>query len=83
MSCKSYRTCKKDYSWNPSTFICEKSKYLKRIADTSVIECDEIIFVMDIVSTKRTNTMATNVTGTASLSCHSKKVRDIICTQLY
>ena len=67
MSCKSYRTCKKDYSWNPSTFICEKSKYLKRIADTSVIECDEIIFVMDIVSTK-TNTIVSNVTSTASLS---------------
>ena len=24
---KNYYTCKKDYSWNPSTCICEKSKY--------------------------------------------------------
>ena len=46
--------------------ICENSKYLKSIADTSVIKCDEIISVMDIVSTKKTNTMATNVTE----NCH-------------
>ena len=35
--CKNYRTCKKEYSWNPSTCICENSKYLKSIDDTSVI----------------------------------------------
>ena len=29
---------KKDYSWNYSTWICENSKYLKNIADTSVVE---------------------------------------------
>ena len=29
--------CKKDYSWNPSTCICENGISLKRIADTSVI----------------------------------------------
>ena len=46
VSVKIYCKCKKDYSWNPSTCICEKSKYLKSITDTSVIECDEIIFVM-------------------------------------
>ena len=27
--CKSYHKCEKDYSWNPSTCICENSKYLK------------------------------------------------------
>ena len=69
--CKNYRTCKKDYIWNPSTCICENSKYLKSIPDTSVIECGEIISVMDIVSTKITNTMATN----ASINCHNKKVK--------
>ena len=46
--------------------ICENSKYLKSIADTLLIECDEIISVMDIVSAKMTNsiivTNATNVT---------------------
>ena len=52
----------KDYSSNPSTCICENSKYLKSIADTSVIEFDEIISVMDILSTKMTNTVAGNVT---------------------
>ena len=32
-----YIHAKKDYSWDPSTSPCENSKYLKRIADTSVI----------------------------------------------
>ena len=73
--CKNYHTCKKDYSCNPSTCICENSKYLKSIADTSVIVCDEIIYVMDIVSTRMTNTIATNATSTVSINCHSKKVK--------
>ena len=38
--CKNYRSCKKDYSWNPSTGNCENSKYFTSISDTSVIECD-------------------------------------------
>ena len=36
-----------------------------------MIECDEIRSVMDIVSTKKTNTKATIVTR----NCHSKKGR--------
>ena len=57
---------------NLSTCICENSKYLKSIADTSVISCEEIISVMDIiVSTKITNTTATNLRK----DCHSKKLR--------
>ena len=56
--CKNYCQCKKDYSWNPSKCICENSKYPKRTANTSVIECDEIISVMDIVSSKKTNPIA-------------------------
>ena len=55
---KKWNKCKKDYCWNPSTCICENNKYLKSIADTSVAECDEIVIVMDIVSTKKTNTIA-------------------------
>ena len=39
-------------------------------------KCDEIVTVMDIVSTEKTNTIATNVTSTASINCHSKKVGD-------
>ena len=73
---KNYRKCKKDYSGNPSTCICENSKYLKRIADTSVTECDKLVIVMDTVSRKKTNTTPTNATSTASINCHSKKVRD-------
>ena len=52
MNVKIMVSAKKDYIWNPSTYICENSKYLKSIANTSVITCDEIISVMDIVSTK-------------------------------
>ena len=41
-----------------------------------MIECDEIITVMDIVSTRNINTIVTNVTSNASINLHSKKVRD-------
>ena len=68
--CKNYRQCKKDYSWNPTTCTSENDKYFKSVAETSVITCDEIISVMDIVSTM-TNTIATNV----SINSDSKKVR--------
>ena len=68
---KNYCTCKKDYSWNPSTCICEDDKHLKSIADTSVVTCDEIISVMDIASTKMTNTVATTV----SINSDIEKVR--------
>ena len=70
--CQNYHKCKKHNCWKPSTCICENCKYLKSIADTLVIEFDKIISVMDIVSTKMTNALATNLTK----NCHSKKVRD-------
>ena len=73
---KNYHKRKKYYCWNSSTCICENSKYSKIIADISVIECDETITVMDIVSTKITNTIATNVTSTDSINFHCKKVRN-------
>ena len=69
--CKNYRKCAKNDNWNSSTSTYENSKYLKSIANT----CDEIISVMDTLLTKNTNTIATNVTSTASINCHSKKVR--------
>ena len=72
--CKNYHKCKKDYSWNLSTCIGEK--VFKKVPDTSVTECDEIIIVLDIVSTKKKNTIATNNTSTPLINCHSKKVRD-------
>ena len=49
------------------------SKYFKNIADTAVITCDEIISVMDTVSTKMTNSIATNGTSFSSINSHSKK----------
>ena len=39
-------------------------------------ECDDVIFVMDNVSTKKTNTVATKIASNASINCHSKNVRD-------
>ena len=54
------------------TCICENSKYLKSVPDTLVIMCVEIISIMDTVSRKMTNTIATNVMSTAT--CNSKKV---------
>ena len=62
--CKNYCKCKKDYSRNPSTCICENSKYQKCIADDSATACDQIIYVMYIVSTKMANIIPTNVTST-------------------
>ena len=50
--------------------------YLKRVADTSVTQCDEIVIVMNNLSTKKINTTTTNVTSTALINWHSKKVRD-------
>ena len=38
-------------------------------------ECDEIVIAMDIASTKKTNTITTNVTSSASINCHGKKLR--------
>ena len=70
--CKNYRKCKKDYSLNPSKRICESSKYLKSITDTSVTKCDQIIIVMDTRATKKTNNIATNFTSTTSINCHKK-----------
>ena len=63
----------KDYSWNTSSRICENGKYLKSLADTSVTKCDEIVIFTDNLSTKRTNTIATIVASTASISCYSNK----------
>ena len=39
---RKYCTCTKDYSWNPNTCICKNGRYLKSIADTSIIMCGEI-----------------------------------------
>ena len=63
--CKSYRNYEKDYYKN--------GKYLQSIADDSKNVYDEIIYVMNVVSTNMTNTIATNTTSTVSINCHNKK----------
>ena len=73
--CENYCKCKKD-NWNPSTCIYESNKYLKSVGNTSLTEYDEIVIVMGKLSTKKTITIATNVTSNASINYHSKKVRD-------
>ena len=52
----------------------EKS-VLKSAAGTSLAKCDEIVIVMNNLSTKKTNSITTNVASTASINCHCKKVR--------
>ena len=39
-----------------------------------MFECDEIIIVMNNLSTKKT--IATNITSTASINCQNKKVKN-------
>ena len=53
---KTYRTCKKDFNWNPTTCICKCRRYLKSIVR------DKVINVRDNVSTNATNTILANVT---------------------
>ena len=48
--CKKYFACKKYFSWNPSTCICENGRYLKSVLDNSLIECSEITNVTDSAS---------------------------------
>ena len=43
---------------------------------TAMTKRGEIEIVIDIVSTKKINTVATHTTSTTSIICHSKKVRD-------
>ena len=76
--CKNYHKYEKDYSWNPSTCICEKRKHLKSVADISVTRCDEIVIATDNLSTKKTNTIATDVTNAASINCHHKKSKTLL-----
>ena len=64
-------------------YLCENSEYLKRTTDDSVIPCDEIINIMDSVSTDVTNTLSTNetniipanITSTVSINSNDKKAR--------
>ena len=70
------QTLRKDYSWNSNTCICENSKHLRSFADILVTECDEIVIVMDNLLTNNANTIAADIMVTASINCHSKKIKD-------
>ena len=50
---KNDHKCKESYSLNLGKCICENSKYLKSVADTSMTKCDEIIIVMKDLPTKK------------------------------
>ena len=52
-----------------------KQQVFKIIADNSKIVCDEIMYVMGIVSTYMTNTIAANATSNVSINSHNKRVR--------
>ena len=74
LQCRGKKCCtfKKDYSWNSSTCIFENGKYLRIIVHNSKIVCDEIIYVMDIISA--------NVTSAVSTNSDDKKVRyTLVC----
>ena len=74
-STKNIILAKTYYSWNHRTFICENGQYLKGVADTSVIVCDEIINSTDSASRNVTKAISTNVMSTLSTNFHNKKVR--------
>ena len=64
--CKNHRLCTKDYSWNPSTCICENGKFFKSIVVTSVIVCNKIINATDSASSNVTNALPINMANTIS-----------------
>ena len=64
----------KNYSWNCSTCIYENSSCLKSIVDDLVVVCDEIINVVNSLSTNMTNAISANFTSTVSINFDDKKV---------
>ena len=63
--------------------IFENSKYLESISDTSVVTFDEIITVIDIVSTKMTNTIARNKSKNFDIKKVRNKIIAIFFIQFY
>ena len=64
----------KNYSWNLSICTFDSSSYLKSIVNASIIMCDKIIYVMDILSTNRLNALIANVMSNVSINLNDKKV---------
>ena len=46
-------------------------------------ECDKIVSIINNLLRKKTNTVGTNATSTASINFQSEKVIDIFFIQLY
>ena len=61
-------TCSSSQIWNydKCICICENSKHLKHIFDDSVVACDDIIYVINIIPTNMANTIPTNMTSIIS-----------------
>ena len=70
--CKNYRECKIECNWNPTKCIYENSMYFMYIIVMHNVSTKKT----NTIKTKKTNFIPTNVTSTASINCHSKKVRD-------
>ena len=82
--CKRYCACKNYYSCNLSSCICKNIRFLKNIFDDSVIFCNDIINVANIVLTNMTDTTSTNALSTVTINCNNKKVkRKVDCYVLY
>ena len=67
-------SAKKDYSWNPSKWICGNNRYVKIIAEALIIMGVVSKKKTNTVATKKTSTIVTNVMSTASIICLSKSV---------
>ena len=72
-----------DYNWNPSTCFYENSKDLKGIANTSVITCNDIVSIIDIVSAIITNSIGTNVSINSNDKKWDIKLTVVFCMQFY
>ena len=48
--CKTNRTGKKDYGWNPITYICDNGEYFKSIDDNSVTVCHNWLYFSNCMS---------------------------------
>ena len=71
---------KKDFNWNISTCIWKNSRFLKGIFDDSTFVCNEIINVIESVSTSVTITKSTEVTSAVPTNATSTMPRNVIST---
>ena len=65
----------KDVKVSVESIVCAKNRYLKSIVDNSVIVCNEIVSITDIVSTNVISSVPANVTSNVSINSDNKKIR--------